>query len=233
MSQFSQGIDDRDLPAQDRGPNVLGIVGFVLAFCLSPLGLLLSLIALASRPRGFAIAGVIVGLIGSSIWALFGVAAVGAARSGVFQTFAEFQGARLKLDEYAQQNNGAAAPNLAAAGLSGDALVDYWGTPYGYEVGPDGKSWTFTVVGPDKTPGTADDLVLTSASSPDEVNRAIQGLMERSMRGGASSAPSPTTAPTTAPADAKPADAPEAAPAEGAAPEAPAQTPPPAPTPGN
>jgi hypothetical protein len=229
MSQFSQGIDDRDLPAQDRGPNVLGIVGFVLAFCLSPLGLLVSLIALASRPRGFAIAGVIVGLIGSSIWAFFGVAAVGAARSGVFQTFAEFQGARLKLDEYAQQNNGAAAPSLAAAGLSGDELIDHWGTPYGYEVGADGKSWTFTVAGADKTPGTADDLVLTSASSPDEVNLAIQGMMETSLRGGGSSAPSPTTTPT----DATPADAPEAAPAEGAAPEAPAQTPPPAPTPGN
>src|SRR5215210_2130737 len=48
-----------------RPSNTLGIVGFVLAFCLPPIGLILSLAALARRPRGFAIAGVIIGLLGS------------------------------------------------------------------------------------------------------------------------------------------------------------------------
>lgn len=227
MSQFSQGIDDRDLPPQDRGPNVLGIVGFVLAFCVSPLGLLVSLIALASRPRGFAIAGVIVGLIGSVVWGFVGIGAFAAARTGMFQTIVEFQAASVALDTYSKNNNGAAAPSLTAAGLSGDALIDHWGTPYAYEVGPDGKSWTFTVVGPDKVRGTADDAVLTSGMNQRQIQEALEPTIQAAVTGSVGGG-SGNTPPTPTPGD-----APESSPAEGAAPETPAETPAPAPTPGS
>ncbi|MEZ6194245.1 MAG: DUF4190 domain-containing protein [Planctomycetota bacterium] len=58
--------------------NPLGVVGFlfslsgVLCCVTAPIGLLLSLIALRGRPRGLAIAGVILGLIGTL--ALAGIA---------------------------------------------------------------------------------------------------------------------------------------------------------------
>src|SRR6185503_10603697 len=63
--------------------NNLGLAGFVtsllgLLSCgvLSPIGLLLSLIGLTKRPRGFAIAGTILGLIGSVFLAVAGVGIV-------------------------------------------------------------------------------------------------------------------------------------------------------------
>lgn len=60
--------------------NGLGIAGFIVSLVgliltcglLSPLGLLLSLFALFKPPRGFAVAGVITGLVGTAMLALFG-----------------------------------------------------------------------------------------------------------------------------------------------------------------
>jgi hypothetical protein len=55
---------------ETKQSNTLGVVGFVLSVtcCLAPLGFLLSLIAVFKPPRGFAIAGL---LIGGLITALF------------------------------------------------------------------------------------------------------------------------------------------------------------------
>ncbi|MEM9109031.1 MAG: DUF4190 domain-containing protein, partial [Planctomycetota bacterium] len=58
--------------------NALGIAGFVVSLsgmivCLgliSPIGLVLSLIALAKSPRGYAVAGSIIGLLGSALGTL-------------------------------------------------------------------------------------------------------------------------------------------------------------------
>jgi hypothetical protein len=62
--------------------NFLGITGFVVSILglvftcgiLSPIGLLISLAGLFSRPRGYAIAGVVTGLLGS-LWIVMIVAA--------------------------------------------------------------------------------------------------------------------------------------------------------------
>jgi hypothetical protein len=64
---------------QPAPTNGLGIAGFIVslvglvATCglLCPLGLLLSLLGLLKRPRGFAIAGTIIGLVGTAFIALF------------------------------------------------------------------------------------------------------------------------------------------------------------------
>ena len=64
---------------QPSATNGLGIAGFIVslvglvATCgvLCPLGLLLSLFGLLKRPRGLAIAGTIIGLIGTAFIALF------------------------------------------------------------------------------------------------------------------------------------------------------------------
>lgn len=50
---------------------ITSIVGLLTCGCLSPLGLLFSLLGLLSRPRGFAFAGTILGVIGSWwLWAM-------------------------------------------------------------------------------------------------------------------------------------------------------------------
>jgi hypothetical protein len=60
-------------PANGPVPGkTLGIVGFVLAFIASPIGLILSIVALvqsrkAGAKNGFALAGIIIGIIGTII----------------------------------------------------------------------------------------------------------------------------------------------------------------------
>lgn len=52
---------------------ILSIVGFMSCGLLSPIGLLLSFIGLFKQPRAFAIAGFVIGLIGS-LWLLIALA---------------------------------------------------------------------------------------------------------------------------------------------------------------
>lgn len=60
--------------------NGLGVAGFITSLVgipscglLSPIGLLLSFFALFRRPRGFAIAGVVIGLFGTVLMAVWGL----------------------------------------------------------------------------------------------------------------------------------------------------------------
>ncbi|HMN95116.1 MAG TPA: hypothetical protein PKC43_02005 [Phycisphaerales bacterium] len=73
----------RDVAAPVPGSNALGTAGFVVALLglftggvLSPIGMILSLFALGREPRGLAIAGAILGFIGSCggiiVFLLFG-----------------------------------------------------------------------------------------------------------------------------------------------------------------
>ena len=65
-------------PQQPRGTNTMAIVGFVLAFLVSPVGLVLSIIGLQQTGqrheggRGLAIAGIVIGALGT----LFGILVV-------------------------------------------------------------------------------------------------------------------------------------------------------------
>lgn len=54
---------------------IVSLVGFLTCGCISPLGLFLSLIGACFAPRGFAIAGIVLGLIGSA-WLWIGGAAI-------------------------------------------------------------------------------------------------------------------------------------------------------------
>ncbi|MBY0307701.1 MAG: DUF4190 domain-containing protein, partial [Phycisphaerales bacterium] len=61
----------------DARSNGLGVAGFIVSLAgwfvggvLCPVGLVLSLFALGKRPRGFAVAGVVVGLLGTIGWVL-------------------------------------------------------------------------------------------------------------------------------------------------------------------
>lgn len=135
--------------------NTLGLVGFILAFCLSPIGLLLSLIGLTKSPRGFAIAGVIVGLVGTAIWGVLGygayfvgTVALGAKKSADALTAVQtnIEGAKSAAGEY--------PADLTAIA----ANVDAFGNPFVYERSADKMGYLLTSKGKDGQSGTPDDV---------------------------------------------------------------------------
>lgn len=157
-----------------RAPsNGLGIAGFIVSLLgligtcglLSPIGLLMSFVAVFKRPRGFALAGLIIGLVGS-IWAIIAVFVIGlgalAAMVGIgvapkhVQAFGDMQ----TLDQAVRSHmsSGSALP-ADFKGLTGAAghTTDPWGNSYRIIKKDNGK---FDIVsdGPDGEPSTSDDL---------------------------------------------------------------------------
>lgn len=71
-------------PFEKPATNGLGVAGFIVSLSgliltcglLCPVGLLMSTLALFSKPRGFAFAGVVIGAIGTAFWVLIGMAIV-------------------------------------------------------------------------------------------------------------------------------------------------------------
>lgn len=159
--------------------NGLGLAGFIvslvgLMMCgglLSPVGMIMSLIALGKRPKGFAIAGVVLGVIGSlvffliffviglsAILALIGLgmfAAVVAVASQIGQNAINIH---TDIEGY-YDANGQAPASLAVLGTFTPAeLEDNWGTPIRYEVSPDGQEIWLRSDGEDGVQGTGDDI---------------------------------------------------------------------------
>ncbi|MEL6497185.1 MAG: DUF4190 domain-containing protein [Planctomycetota bacterium] len=73
------GVAHQTVVVQQQESNSLGLAGFIVSLAgwitcgaLCPVGLILSLCALGKRPRGFAIAGVVLGLPGVLFFLLFG-----------------------------------------------------------------------------------------------------------------------------------------------------------------
>jgi len=167
--------------------NVLAIVGFVLAFCLPPIGLLLSVIAVFRAPRAFAIAGIIVGLIGSALVAMMvvGIALYAPIMKAGVEVMTDGEKVRSAIVGYAASNNDTAPPNLAALQLPREFTQDPWGNAYVSTPGT-GDAWTLTSMGPDGAAGTADDFTLTSAMSDDDVVETFSEWMEFQMRSAAS-----------------------------------------------
>jgi len=193
---------------RQQGSNPLGIVGFVLAFCLSPIGLIISLVALAKQPRGFAIAGVVVGLLGTGVWGCLGFSVYVANKSGMMQTMqvvTTYQLVHSEVEAFRQQNQGQVPPDQAT--LSGLMTIppDPWGRAFVYEAEPSLTAFTFSSAGPDGTFGTDDDIVIHSSEAPEAVSeRMIQEAMERAgwtPPQGGQSRPVPAPAPAPTPAD--------------------------------
>ena len=151
--------------------NNLGLAGFITSLLgvvscglLSPVGLLLSLIGLSKQPRGFAVAGTILGLLGSIFMVLFGVGIVlglmglGAAAKAVKEYADTHQQARkvyIQLDQQRQQQGG----TLDQKAVSNAAVlhVDPWGTPFRAMLDTAGGI-VVTSAGRDKKFDTNDDL---------------------------------------------------------------------------
>lgn len=157
----------------ERAPtNVLGIVGFVLAFCLPPIGFLLSLIAVMKPPRGFAIAGLIVSTILSIFLALtvIGLAAIGKPIWTIFEYIQDTSQIVQAANAYGSAN-GAAPADLNALSLPQATTIDPWGQPWRLTPGS-GTAWTLESSGFDQTWGTSDDIRIESSMNSDRITEA-------------------------------------------------------------
>jgi len=159
--------------------NTLGLVGFVLGLVglfatgglLCPIALIISLVALGRRPRGFAIAGVILGFLGTcggliailffgaAILAALGIAAVAAVLSEP-QKF-EVTGDMAVIAAAVESNraeNGQLPLDLSALSIPAAVTMDPWGRPYDYVLASDAGSYDIVSAGVDGIEGTADDV---------------------------------------------------------------------------
>jgi hypothetical protein len=157
--------------------NGLGIAGFVcslVGLCagglLSPVGLILSLVALGREPRGFAIAGVILGALGSCgflpLIALAFIAPavlVGLGLAGLYPPIAANIDMAQLNHEIAvyEEVTGALPESLDDLNLDAsrqDILVDPWGNRYVYEQVAGTPGFRVLSTGPDGQLGTTDDI---------------------------------------------------------------------------
>jgi hypothetical protein len=156
----------------------LGIAGFVVsvvgivATCglLCPVGLVLSLVALIKPPRGFAIAGTVLGALGSFWLALWGLAMVAAvlgisSAATTLRDWAEtgtaLNRARQSIEQYGGEHG--ELPD----GIEGNKLIvdirDGWNNDIRYE--PDDHGYTIRSGGPDGEFDTGDDVTINRQGS--------------------------------------------------------------------
>lgn len=173
-------------PAHPPNSNVLGLVGFILSLIgllltcglLSPLGLLISLAGLLKPPRGMAITGTILGLIGTGFLATIGfgfimsvlaIAGFGKMVGDEIVTRDAITKARNKIEEHR------AAKNELPDGVEGNKLIlefkDAWKHELRYD-GEEGGSGRFVIrsAGADGKFDTTDDVVVGESptlTSPD------------------------------------------------------------------
>lgn len=158
-----------------RPSNSMGVAGFIISLVgwvscgiLCPIGLVLSLIGLRKQPRGFAVAGVILGVLGT-IWAVialfFGGLAMLLACGGVVcggiapQVVTNVHiGATAKAVERFKREHGRLPVMIEE--LTGHAKRshrDGWDRPLRLSIDDQG-GFTITSDGPDGVPGNGDDV---------------------------------------------------------------------------
>jgi hypothetical protein len=178
QDQYDYGHTGR--PTTDTNP--VGLAGFIVSLVslvacgglLSPVGLILSLFGCFRQPRGLAVAGVVLGLIGSGAFILgvvaFGVVLVAGAIALIFG--ASFLGQTLETSFDANEVRKAIVAYERAEGrlpgamsdlstLDEHAAHDLWDTPYRLEIDAPDRQFTLVSLGKDKTLGTDDDIRIT------------------------------------------------------------------------
>ena len=153
--------------------NGLGIAGFVVSLsgmivCLGilcPIGLILSLVALTKAPRGYAIAGSIVGALGSVLGVLTALVFTGIIGTGLFgnpyysYTANEIDNASYNIDSHFR-NNQDTLPNQAMGNTLIASYYDEWGNNLQYEPTTSSTAdYTISSPGPDGVFKTSDDIV--------------------------------------------------------------------------
>lgn len=170
----------RTHPRSSSHANGLGIAGFTVSLfgllftlgLLCPVGLVLSFFGLFSKRRGFAIAGIVLGSIGSAMVAV-GVASVVVAASAVHhysvevprveQTHEVLHVAAIEIEQYRQTHG------RLPDGIEGNKLVLQYVDAYGNEVRyepEEQNQYGIRSAGPDGEFDTTDDLRTLSYDPP-------------------------------------------------------------------
>jgi hypothetical protein len=137
------------------GGFVVSLVGILTCGVISPIALILSLVALRRQPRGFAIAGSVIGGIGTLMIAGIAVAWVTVPDlRNVFETSIAMAEAHTIIE--ANRGEGDALPSEDEGNELLEDLEDGWGNPLQYEV--DGERFVVRSAGPDGEFGTEDDI---------------------------------------------------------------------------
>lgn len=166
--------------------NILGIVGFVFSVtCLvAPLGVLLSMFALLKRPRGFAIAGVLVGAVFSIPHGVVAASYLRLALLSPAELTAETTGveASAVLAEAAHHfvTSGSLPTSADQLDLEKSTATDYWGNPYRLEItGTRVESIKVFSAGPDGVFDTDDDVEITDAMINGQRKKELIALYEK------------------------------------------------------
>jgi hypothetical protein len=156
---------------------VLSIVGLLTFGILSPLGLVLSLVALG-KPygKGWAWTGVILGFLGLCGWGItlfvagaaimaalgLSVAAFAFVNSEKVELTTDMAMIAVQVEQYRESNNRILPANLEILTISDSTRLDPWGTPYRYVLDDTVKmGYDLISDGKDKSPGTVDDVHLS------------------------------------------------------------------------
>jgi hypothetical protein len=173
------GLESPQIPAQPAA-NGLGIAGFICSLVglftgglLCPIGLILSLVALGRQPRGFAVAGVILGVIGTcaglilvALIAVGGLAAIGVGAAAAAVALSEPEKLELTTDSFVitasieshRATTGGLPASLDELDLETMFLADPWDNAYRYELDTERDGYRITSNGPDGQPDTDDDI---------------------------------------------------------------------------
>lgn len=155
--------------------NPLGLAGFIVSLvglcsggALSPIGLILSAVAVFRRPRGFAIAGLVLGALGVA-WVVLLAAIVGVAMlaavllgmvegRGALETAVDGWKIRDAIVEYHEDHGDWPADIGQVSGVEPGRLEDRWGRPYHIEIDDERHELRLVSDGPDGEAGTDDDI---------------------------------------------------------------------------
>ncbi len=165
--------------------NVLGVVGFVLSFTciLAFVGLPMSLFALRKRPRGFAIAGTIFGLIWVGIQVTAFVMASIFAKEHNYESAKNFWVMLMDSTAISQEatnyklKNGEFPETINQLTLDEKTKTDPWGTPYRLTLITDRQGnlrMTARSAGTDRAWDTEDDLTPLMDAENDRVTSKDQ-----------------------------------------------------------
>ncbi len=165
-----------------RETNGLGVAGFVCSIIglltgglLCPMGLLISLIALGRRPKGFAIAGVIIGLLGTcggvillviaclAVLGMLGMVAMAVLASDPerLEVTSDMVAMTVVVQQY-RNERGDLPEDLDAVELDDLRRMDPWGNAYSYRLLPRTEmGYDIVSAGKDGQFDTEDDLMLT------------------------------------------------------------------------
>jgi len=137
------------------GGFVVSLVGILTCGVISPIALILSLLALKKQPRGLAIAGTVIGGVGTLLVAGIAVAWVTIPEiKQVFQTSIAMAEAHTIIESNRGEND--ALPSDEEGNRLIEDIEDGWGNPLQYEL--DGETFIVRSAGPDGEFDTADDI---------------------------------------------------------------------------